>query len=155
MDFSLLRRGEFIAMGASVLLVVSVFLPWYFTDGDNPNSQINGASHADGITAWATFSILRFLLLLAAIAPFVLAWIVVRAHKLSWPRGEVTSIIALAVIVLVVYNGIIDKPGDPNDTISLGIGWFLALAAGILMLVGSVIRSGESERRRRPPGTFG
>ena len=33
------------------------------------------------------------LLTAAAVAPWILVWIVVRGHKLSWPPGEVTMIV--------------------------------------------------------------
>jgi hypothetical protein len=45
--------------------------------------------------------------------------------------------------------------GDaPPGQIELVWGWYLALAGSALMLAGAVRRSGESERRRKPPGTI-
>ena len=51
------------------------------------------------------------LLLLAAIAPPILAYIVVRGHKLSWAPGELTMVAGFTAFVLIAYNGIIDPPG--------------------------------------------
>ena len=90
----------------------------------------------------------------AALAPAILAYIVARGHALSWPRGELTAIIALVALVFVVFRGIIDKPGQPPAEISVDYGWFLALAGGLLILVGSVWRSRESAERRKPPGVL-
>jgi hypothetical protein len=92
--------------------------------------------------------------LAAAIAPAILAYIVIRGHALSWPRGELTAIIALVALVFVVFRGIIDKPGQPPAEISVDYGWWLALVGGLLILVGSVWRSRESAERRKPPGVL-
>jgi bacteriorhodopsin len=97
---------------------------------------------------------MRFLLLAAGAAPFILAWIIVREHQLSWPRGQVTSVVAIAAIGLIFYTGIVDRPGDPSSAISLKWGWFVAALGAILMLVGSVMRQQETEVRRKPPGTL-
>ena len=42
--------------------------------------------------------IIRYLLLITAVAPLVLAWIIIRGHALSWPRGEMTAVIAIAAL---------------------------------------------------------
>ena len=76
------------------------------------------ASTASGpatFTGWEVHTILRWLLLAAAAAPFILAYIIVRGHALSWPRGEMTAVVAIAAFGLVVYNGLIDRPGEPSE----------------------------------------
>jgi hypothetical protein len=146
-----LQRGEWIAIGGAVLLAIAVFLHWYHLSG---NAVLHG-HHAPGtVTAWQAHPILRLLLLAAAAAPLILAWIIVREHELSWPRGQVTMIVAIAAMGLVFYVGIIDRPGDPSGDVKLRLGWFVALAGAILMLVGSVMRQSESEAVRKPPGTI-
>jgi hypothetical protein len=105
-------------------------------------------------SAWQVHPVLRFLLLLAAVAPIILSYIVARGHALSWPRGEMTAITAIAAFGLVAYNAFVSKPGDPRSEISLKYGVFIALVASVLMLVGAAQRSGEVERKRRPPGTL-
>lgn len=151
MDFSRLERGELIAMAGGVLLAVSVFLSWYGTNPENPNSTIDGAR--GGLSCWEVSGILRWVLLLAAIAPFVLGWIIVRGHQLSWPRGEMTMVIGLIAVTLVLYRGLISRPGETDD-VSLRYGWFVALVGALLIAVGGGIRSGESQRRRKPPGVL-
>ena len=101
---------------------------------------------------WEVHPILRWLLLAAATAPFVLAWIIVRDHTLSWARGEMTVVTSVAAFGLVAYNGFVDRPGDIE--ISLRIGFFLALVATLLMVAAAATRSSESERPRKPPGTI-
>ena len=153
MKLGALSRGEWIAMVGGAILGVAVFLPWYSHSG--ANGAIAGKS-GDGITvtAWQTHNIMRFLLLAAAAAPFILAYIIARDHELSWPRGQVTSVVAIAALGLMLYVGIIDRPGEPKSSIGLEWGWFLALFGAALMLVGSVIRQSETEIKRKPPGTI-
>jgi hypothetical protein len=147
-----LERGEWIAMAGAALLAVSVFLPWYHLGG--AKATLESYHSGDSVSAWQAHPIMRLLLLAAAAAPFILAWIVIREHELSWPRGEVTMVVAITALGLIFYTGIISRPGDPSGDIKLRIGWYLALLSGILMLVGSVMRQGESARTRKPPGTL-
>lgn len=152
MNFSKLSRGEGVAVLGSILLLVAVFLKWYSVA--NKNGILDGRQGPGDFSVWQVQPILRILLLLAAIAPIVLAYIILRDHTLSWPRGELTAVVAIAAIGLIFYNGIIARPGDPSGLVSLRIGWYIAFVGAILMLGGSVIRQQESETRRKPPGTL-
>ena len=106
-------------------------------------------------SAWDTFPIARWLLLAAAAAPFILAWIVVRGHALSWPRGEVTAIVGLTAFVLIAFNGIVSKPENGLE-ISLSFGYWLALLASIGIFISGGFRAVESGggAQRKPPATF-
>ncbi len=153
MHFKKLGRGELIASLSGVVLGVSLFLHWYSTN-DNPNSRINGI-HPALVSAWDVFSILRYPLLVAALAPLILAYIVIRDHKLSWPRGEVTALVSVSTLVLVLVVGFLARPGDPRSTISLQTGWYVALLATVGMLVGAAQRTAVSGGPpRKPPGVF-
>ena len=99
-------------------------------------------------------SILRFILLIAAVAPVILAYIILRGHALSWPRGELTAVTALVALMLTLFVGPIDHPGTPSGEITLTTGWFVALGADLLILAGSIWRSQESGARRKPPGVL-
>ena len=139
-------------MAGGFFLGISVFCPWY--GATSALAHLAGEAGHSTASAWEAHSILRLLLLAAAAAPFILAWIIVREHQLSWPRGQVTSVVAIAAIGLIFYSGLIDRPGDPSSAISLRWGWFLAAFGAILMLVGSVMRQQETEVKRKPPGTL-
>lgn len=148
-DLSKLQRGEFLAMAGGVLLAIALFLPWYETQG---LGRIDGAQGS--FSGWEIHTTMRWLLLLAALAPYILAWIILRDHALSWPRGELTAVVAVAAFGLIAYNGVVTRPGPSNSLVTLKFGWFVAIAATLLMLAGSAIRSSKSERRRKPPGTL-
>ena len=105
-------------------------------------------------TAWETHQILRWIWIAAAIAPFVLAYIVVRGHKLSWARGEMTAVIGITAFGLAAYNGLIDQPGDPAGLVSTKGGFFVTLFGILLLMGGSALRASESERPRKPPGVL-
>src|SRR5438093_1999818 len=124
MDFSRLNRRR-VAVGAlaSLALIVSLlFLPWYslshLSTRAGQGAWICGTNDYS-CTGFETFPILRWLLILAAFAPAILAWILIRGHKLSWPPGEVTMIAGFSATVLIAYNVIIDKPGSHDQEIGL------------------------------------
>jgi hypothetical protein len=146
-----MSRSEWTAVAGGLLLAVAIFLPWYGTS-DNPNAVIDGGR--GDFSAWQVHPILRWLLLAAAAAPLILAWIVIRDHELSWPRGEMTAVVAMAALGLVLYNGIVSRPGEPRSQIALQIGWFLAVVGIVLMMVGGAKRAAEIERARKPPGVM-
>jgi hypothetical protein len=151
MDFRQLDRGELLAVLGGAILGVSVFLAW-FSLGDK--FAVLGSCRGPNTpcSAWKSMMIIRYLLLIAAVAPAVLAWIVIRGHALSWPRGEMTAIIALAALTFTVFRGVIDRPGTPPGEITIDYGWWIGLAGGLLILVGAVWRASESATTRKPPG---
>lgn len=144
---------------AGLLLVGSLYLPWFGTSDTNPNSQLAGVSGGDTVTAFEVFSILQWLLVAAAAAPFILTWIVARGHKLSWKPGEVTMVVGVSAFVLVLCNGII--LGKPKDTasgtsieISLQIGYLVALVAALALALSGFLRQSRYVQGRKPPGTI-
>jgi hypothetical protein len=153
MHFDDLDRGELVAIVGGALLGISLFLSWYTLGNANatlgscrgPNTNCSG---------WNALPVERILLLIAAVAPLILAYIIVRGHALSWPRGELTAVTALVALAVILLVGVIDKPGSPRGQISITIGWWIGLLAGLLILAGSVWRSQESGGPRKPPGVL-
>jgi hypothetical protein len=153
MNFKALDRGEFLACIGGIALGVSLFVSWYSLG--NANAVLNDCHGPNSTcTGWASLSFIRYLLLLAAVAPAILAYIVARGHALSWPRGELTAVTALVALTLIVFRGVIDKPGSPPEEITVAFGWWIALVAGLMILVGAALRSKESGARRKPPGVL-
>ncbi len=144
---------EFVAMAGAAALVLALFLPWYSAENRRATIGTDGVGPGD-FTGWEVHDIQRWLFIAAAAAPFILAYIVLRGHKLSWARGEMTAVSSIAAFGLIVYGGLIDKPGEPKGLIGIKYGWILALLAVIAMLVGSALRASEVERARKPPGVL-
>lgn len=160
MDFSNLKRFELYGLAAAALLVISLFLPWF--DLTETPERIQQQAWVCGTrdyqcTGWETFPISRWLFVAAAVAPILLAYFIVTHQKGKYPTGEFTMTVGLAVIVLVGFNGLIQKPGGGDIFgVSLAYGYFLALLAGLGLAVGGALRSLESGggAQRKPPATF-
>lgn len=152
MNVSRLGRGELLAVLGGALLALGLVLPWYATNPDNRNARIDGARGS--VSGWTAFPILHWLLLAAAVAPFILAWVILRDHQLSWPRGEMTAVVGMIALVLVLYVGFVDRPGEPAGQIDLKVGWFVSALGCALTIAGGAIRAGSTERPRKPPGVL-
>jgi hypothetical protein len=70
--------------------------------------------------------VIKFLLLIAAVAPAILAYIILRGHALSWPRGELTAVTALVALTVTLFVGLLDKPGTPPGEIAISTGRWVA-----------------------------
>ena len=155
LDRSKLTVFEYVGMAAGLVLLVSLWLPWFST-GPNKDSRVGSVGPSADANAWQAFGIIPWLLVLLAIAPFILSWIVARRHKLDWPTGEVTMVAGLIGVVLILCNGIIlGKPGS-GIQISLAIGWFLGLLASLGIFISGLMRQADasSGRPRKPPGVI-
>ena len=155
LDFSRVSPGEMLGMGAALVLLLSLWLPWFTTSSENPNSRLpGGVSGGDSANAWQVFSTLDWLLVAACAAPFILTWIVARGHALTWKPGEVTMIVGIVAFVLILCNGIIlGRPGESVD-IGLGIGYFVGLLASLGMLAAGYLRQAVYTTARKPPGVI-
>jgi hypothetical protein len=166
-DFSRLDPVRVIVGGtASILLVVSLLvMPWYTLSHANAARQPHSPDYSNAFicgtgdfhcTGFDTFPILRWLLILAALAPVILAYILVRARRLSWPPGEMTMVAGFAAAVLITYNGIIDRPGSgiAESGVALDYGYWVALVASLAIAITGFLRSQAGQRQvRRAPGT--
>jgi len=152
-----LTLAELIGCVAGVALALSLFLPWFGTS-ENPNSMLAGAKGGDTVSAWDVFPILKWMLVAAGAAPFILSWIVARGHKLSWKPGEVTMVVGTVAFVLVLCNGII--LGRPKNAagesieISLQLGYLAALVSALVLAVSGYLRQARYTQGRKPPGVI-
>src|ERR1700709_1646263 len=96
MDLRHISRSEIIAAVGGALLALGVFLPWYVPNKANHNANVNGMR--DAAAGFDPYSIMRWLLLAAAVAPIILLYIVIRDHQLSWPRGEMTAVLGVLAL---------------------------------------------------------
>jgi hypothetical protein len=154
MRFDRLDRGEAVAVVGGLLLAISLFLTWY-TLSDQYASLHSCKGPKGTCSGWSSLGVLSVIIVIAAIAPVVLAYIVIRGHALSWPRGELTALCSIVALVLILFLGFIDRPGSPRGEIHISYGWFLGMLGGLLILIGALVRSQESGgRRRKPPGVL-
>ena len=147
-----LTVNELVAMFGGLLLGACLFADWYSVV--SPLGTLAGETGLGTYSGFAAHAVLRWLLLVMAIAPFILAYIVARDHQLTWARGELTAVLSIFAFGVLLYVGVIDRPGEPSGQIELEWGWYVALLGSLLMLAGSALRTGETARRRKPPGTI-
>jgi hypothetical protein len=137
-----------LGMASGILLIISMLLPWFSTNPSNPHSKIKG--HHGVMNAFQAFEFLQYALILIAIVPFILAWIVVRNHEVGWNRGELTAIIGFLGLMLILLNGVIlGQPGTVE--ISLQWGFPIAIVAAIGIMMGGALRQYEA-MEKQPPG---
>jgi hypothetical protein len=154
LDVSRVSPGELLGMAAAVVLLLSLWLPWFTTSAENPNSTVGGVSGGDSANAWQTFATLDWLIVAACSAPFILTWIIARGHKLTWKPGEVTMIVGIVAFMLILCNGII--LGRPGDSVEIGFsyGYFVGLLATLGLLAAGFLRQAIYTDARKPPGVI-
>jgi hypothetical protein len=155
LDPSQVSPAELAGVAASLVLLGSLWLPWYSTS-ENRNSVIesSGTGPNSDATAWEVFAVFDWFLLLACAAPFILAWIIMRGHELTWSPGEVTMIVGITCFVLILCNGVILGKPEPGIEISLAYGWFVGLLGTVGIVVGGYLRQAVYTDARKPPGTL-
>jgi hypothetical protein len=142
-----LSRGDWVAAVAGVVMLVSLFLPWYSLDGEN-------------LTAWQAMAVDDVILALAAVLAIAAAFIVglPRVSSLSVAATSLAILPAAVGLVLTIYRLV--SPAPPVD-VSLRFGAWLGLAATIAITVGvwtgasdegQARRSREAERRATQEG---
>jgi hypothetical protein len=154
LDLSKLSPAEALGALSSLVLLGSLWLPWFSTSS-NPNVKIESVGPNSDASGWQTFTKLDVLLVLACSAPFILSWIIARGHSLTWHPGEVTMVVGITALVLILCNGIIlGKPGEPDSEVSLNYGYFVGLLACAGMFVSGYLRQAVYTDARKPPGVL-
>jgi hypothetical protein len=173
LDITLIKRSELLGFLGVVILALALFLlPWFSTScatqaaadasqgagGCNPNSKLELASGSityGTYTGWEVYKYMRWLLLAACIAPFLLAYIIARGHALSWRPGEITMIVGMVAFALILLDGIIlGRPGGNARhavDISIEYGYAVGLFGAFLISLGGFRRQAENVKAK-PPG---
>lgn len=133
MDLGRLKQSDVVAAAAGLLLLASLFLPWFGVSG---SEDLCGAD-ADSCSAFEAFSVLDILLVAVALVPWIPVLAVARSRGLPWSPGEVTVIAGMIAVTLIFYSGVIDRVGESRSLVSLDFGWYVALLASIGIIVGA------------------
>jgi len=152
MDTSRLTTGDIIAGVGGIVLLISLFLPWYGVSVD-----VAGFSASESGSGWEALGFIDILLFLIAIA--AIGIVAARAAGVL-PADLPAPVILLglgALAVLLVLFRIIDIPvdGDIPDEVDLSrkAGIFIALIASAAVAYGGWRTNTETPAGRRTPAT--
>jgi hypothetical protein len=134
MDTSRLTIGDMIAGVGGIVLLISLFLPWY-----GASVSVAGFSASGSASGWESLGFIDILLFLIAVA--VIAVVVARAagQLPDEVPGAVVLLAFGALAVLLVLYRIIDIPaGDVPDQVDLSrkLGVFIALIGAAAVTYG-------------------
>jgi hypothetical protein len=168
LDFHRLGLPELFAAIGGVVLVWALWLPWFGTSCDtisppspsgcNPNSLFDAKSGVDRslgqFDAVEAFASLPLLLIIAALIPAVVAWMMARrGGRTDWRPGEAVMIAGIYGAGLVFLNGLVlGTPGKQSVDVSLQYGYFVALAGALVIVFAGFLRQARDIRRRQPAG---
>jgi len=138
MDLRKLRNGDWIALISGIVLIVSLFLPWYGAGGDTASG-------------WAS---------LTAIDVVLLGCALFGPAQWFFTAQQPTPAVPLAAAGLGVWFGILATilvliriVDSPIDGAGLEFGVFVALVAALGLIAGAWRGLGD-ERSRRPDGSW-
>jgi len=118
-----LRLGELVGAIGGLGLLVSSFLPWYSSGGENA-------------TAWQAFSVTDIVLAAAAVVGMSVAICVLFGISVSYPvaGSSVAAGFGAAAVILIVIR-LINPPGGGDVGVEFGA--WLGLVSAIAIAIGS------------------
>ncbi len=132
LDPARLRRGEWIAVGSALLLLLfMLLLDWYGLSGTlSPTASSLGVRTS--LTGWNALTHLRWLLLLTILAAFALGYLQAarRAPALPATMSLIVLLLALITTLALVYRVLINPPGT-GDVLEQRVGAYLGLIASL------------------------
>ena len=151
MDTTRLTTGDIVAGVGGIVLLISLFLPWYGVSVD-----VAGFSASESGSGWEALGFIDILLFLISVA--AIGIVAARAAG-ALPADLPAPVILLglgALAVLLVLFRIIDIPaGDVPDGVDLSrkVGIFIALIGAAAVAYGGWRTNTEAPRGRMTPAT--
>jgi hypothetical protein len=135
MDLRRVRVWEWLTGAGGLVLLVSLFLPWYSLGGESA-------------TGWESFTVVDLILALAALCAIALPAVAAAQRTAAVPQAFASTIVWILAVAAVL--ALIRLLNPPADDVSRDAGvWIGAIAA--LALVGVDIKS---MRDKRFPGAM-
>jgi Tryptophan-associated transmembrane protein (Trp_oprn_chp) len=161
-DLRRLREGDWIMGGSGLLLLVSLFLPWY----EIGTGRVVGPPDAldAHASAWDAFTVLDVLLALGALAAIAVV-IVTAMHStpaLPLTMESLVALLALVLLILVVFRladppdvSFLESTASPAtrervDDLDRGVGAWLGLVGTLGIFAGGLLAM--RDERRSPAG---
>lgn len=137
MDLRRLSWGDWVAAAAGVLMLVSLFLPWY---------SVNGVDQS----AWQAMAVNDVILTLAAVLAILAALFVGFRRMTSFSVATTSLVLLPAGISLVITIWRLISPA-PDGDVSIAIGAWLGLVAALGMMIGAWQGAKDEGPARRNP----
>ena len=142
LDLKRLTRNDRIVGGATIVFLISLFLPWFTVSDGVFSASVNGLWHG-----------YMYLALILAFA--VLAYLVLRAGFEQLPfklplEHEQAMLVATAVIFVLTVLSFVFKPAGVSDAFaSVNWGWSFGAFIGLAAAVAAVVPLGVPFLRSR------
>ena len=153
--YTALDRDRHFAAGASIALLLAMFLPWYEKSVVVPGSR---SFANDSISAFGAVSFVEAAIFLVSAGVLVLLLARADERPFHLPGGDGTVIFAAGIwATLLIFYRVFDRPDISGEGGTVGIQWgfFVAfVAAGALAVAGQRIRAAgrpEPPARHREP----
>ncbi len=132
MDVSQLSQGAKIAGGAGLLLLITMFLPWY-----SVSASFAGFEASNSGNAWEVFGFIDIILFLTAIAAIAVAVMSAqnRAGAMPLPPGQLLLGLGGLATLLVVFR-VLSVPDGGIDVDGVDVGRKFGLFLGLIAAAG-------------------
>jgi hypothetical protein len=145
------RTGALLAGGAGIVLIASMFLEWYTLE--LPERVRRPEVELPSLDAFEALERADVAVVVAAGLAIIIAGIVLaRVVASSLALGIALTAVGLLGLAVVIYRGIISPPGFVLFRVDLetqvGFGWFVAVAAAALIVVGGLLTCLAGPRAR-------
>ena len=139
-DFRRLGAGDMIAGIATVLIFISLFLPWY-SYGAGSGQGVTISALGTGAGGWRILVMIMCILIVAYLFARTL---LPRGTRFPLPHWQVLTVLTVVNGLLVLLAFLV-KPGGSVIEVSWAYGAYVGLVAGIVAIVGGVVRRNDPE----------
>jgi hypothetical protein len=135
MDLRRVRTWEWLTGLAGLVLLISLFLPWYSAAGEN-------------VTGWKAFSVVDVLLALAALSAIALPAVTAMQRAAAVPQAYASTIVWLLGVAAIL--ALVRLINPPFDSVSREAGVWIAAIASLASLAFDI----KSMRDKRFPAVM-
>jgi hypothetical protein len=144
-DISRIRPGDWLALGGSILLFLSLFfLDWYGISDTTVTGAFGSVTVSGSANGWDAHEVLRWFMLATIVFALVLFVMRGLGRDPGWSVAPSAVLAALAAVttLLVAFRVLIDEPG-PNELIGVEAGAYLGVLFLIAITAGAYLNMGD------------
>jgi len=138
-DFRRLGTGDIIASIATIVIFISLFLPWYSYGSGGVTLALTALGTGAG--GWR---ILILILCILVVGYLFARTLLPRGARLALPHWQVLTVVT-AINGILVLLAFLVKPGANLLSVSWDYGAYIGLIAAIVAIIGGVVRRNDPE----------